>query len=100
MARASVPSISNLAAGMALDDRLEILGILGEVAAGIVYDALRLPERERIALKVLHGHLLGDRQFRGRFEREAQILRHLEGAHDIPVGGWGVVRGARAAPRA
>jgi serine/threonine-protein kinase len=74
-----------LAAGAKLDDRFEILGVLGEGGAGIVYDALRLPERERIALKVIHGHLLGDRQIRGRFEREARILRRLEGPHVCPV---------------
>ena len=85
MPRTSSPSIPPLTPGAVLGDRFEVLGILGEGGAGIVYDALRLPERERIALKVLHSHLLGDRQFRGRFEREAKILRHLEGPHVCPV---------------
>ncbi|MGO8995362.1 MAG: serine/threonine-protein kinase [Polyangiaceae bacterium] len=85
MARVSSPSMPPLAAGITLQDRFEVLGVLGEGGAGIVYDALRLPERERVALKVLHSHLLGDRQFRGRFEREAKILRHLEGSHVCPV---------------
>jgi eukaryotic-like serine/threonine-protein kinase len=85
MARSSSPSTPPLAMGMRLDDRFEVLGVLGEGGAGTVYDALRLPEREQIALKVLHGHLLGDRQFRGRFEREARILRRLEGPHVCPV---------------
>ena len=81
----SSPSIPPLATGAVVSDRFEVLGILGEGGAGIVYDALRLPERERVALKVLHSHLLGDRQFRGRFEREAKILRRLEGPHVAPV---------------
>jgi serine/threonine protein kinase len=85
MARSSAPSIPPLDAGVTLDEKFEILGVLGEGGAGIVYDALRLPERERIALKVIHGHLLGDRQIRGRFEREARILRRLEGPHVCPV---------------
>src|ERR1700733_1658816 len=85
MARSSSPSTPPLAMGMRLDDRFEVLGVLGEGGAGTVYDALRLPEREQIALKVLHGHLLGDRQFRGRFEREATILRRLGGPHVCPV---------------
>jgi serine/threonine protein kinase len=85
MARPSSPSTPPLATGMRLGDRFEVLGVLGEGGAGTVYDALRLPEREQIALKVLHGHLLGDRQFRGRFEREARILRRLEGPHVCPV---------------
>ena len=85
MPRASSPSIPPLAPGAVLADKFELLGVLGEGGAGIVYDALRLPERERVALKVLHSHLLGDRQFRGRFEREAKILRRLEGPHVCPV---------------
>jgi serine/threonine-protein kinase len=70
---------------MNLAGRYEILGVLGEGGAGIVYDALRIDGEKRVALKVLHGHLQGDRQFRGRFEREAQILRRLEGPHVCPV---------------
>src|SRR5215472_8444806 len=81
----SSPSIPPLSPGAKLADRFEVLGILGEGGAGTVYDALRLPERERIALKVLHGHLLGDRQLRGRFEREAKILARLRGPHVAPV---------------
>ena len=74
-----------LASGKVLGDKFEIHSVLGEGGAGIVYDAARLPEREQIALKVLHAHLLGDRQIRGRFEREAQILRRLEGPHVCPI---------------
>ncbi len=79
------PSIPPLASGRVLGDKFEILAVLGEGGAGTVYDALRLPERERIALKVLHGHLVGDRQIRGRFEREARILRRLHGPHVCPI---------------
>ena len=85
MPRSSSPSIPPLSAGAVIGDKFEVLGVLGEGGAGIVYDALRLPERERIALKVLHGHLYTDRQFRGRFEREARILRRLDGPHVCPV---------------
>ncbi|HEY2515412.1 MAG TPA: serine/threonine protein kinase, partial [Polyangiaceae bacterium] len=81
----SSPSIPPLAPGAKLGDRFEVLGILGEGGAGTVYDALRMPEHERIALKVLHGHLVGDRQLRGRFEREAKILGRLHGPHLSPV---------------
>jgi serine/threonine-protein kinase len=85
MARPPAPSVPPLPAGTALGDRFEVLGILGEGGTGTVYEALRLPQRERVALKVLHGHLQGDRQIRGRFEREARILRRLEGDHVVPV---------------
>jgi serine/threonine protein kinase len=95
MPRASSPSIPPLDAGAILGDKFEVLGVLGEGGAGIVYDALRLPERERVALKVLHSHLLGDRQFRGRFEREATILRRLGGPHVCPVLDSGELRDPR-----
>jgi serine/threonine-protein kinase len=85
MPRTTAPSVPPLASGVTLAERFEILGILGEGGAGTVYDALRLPERERVALKILHGHLLGDRQIRGRFEREAKILARLDGPHVCPV---------------
>src|SRR5580693_4973744 len=85
MSRSILPSVPPLAMGKMLGDKFQIGAVLGEGGAGIVYDATRMPENERIALKVLHGHLLGDRQIRGRFEREARILRRLEGPHVCPV---------------
>jgi serine/threonine-protein kinase len=85
MARASTPSSPPLAASTSLGGAYEVLGLLGEGGAGFVYDAIRTLTRERVALKVLHGHLVGDRQIRGRFEREAKILRRLSGPHVCPV---------------
>jgi serine/threonine-protein kinase len=76
--------------GRVLGDTFELVGVLGEGGTGIVYDAWLLepgdvpPEErrlERVALKVIHGHLLGDTQIRGRFAREAKILRRLQGPH-------------------
>jgi serine/threonine-protein kinase len=64
-----------------LGDKFEILGVLGEGGTGVVYDVVRLKERDNVALKVIHPHLLGDKQIRGRFTREAAILRRLAGPH-------------------
>ncbi len=74
-----------LGAGTHLGDAFEITGLLGEGGAGTVYGATRTITRERVAVKVLHSHLLGDRQIRGRFEREAKILSRLQGPHVAPV---------------
>jgi serine/threonine-protein kinase len=74
-----------LSPGRTLGDKFEILGVLGEGGMGIVYDARRLVEGDRVALKVIHPHLAGDSQIRGRFTREAAILRRLEGDHLCPV---------------
>src|SRR5262245_34975083 len=39
----------------------------------------------------MHSALAGDKQVRGRFRREAQILRRLEGAHVCPILDFGEV---------
>jgi serine/threonine protein kinase len=75
------PSSAPLSAGRRLGELFEIVGVLGEGGTGIVYDAIRLVENDRVALKVIHSHLAGDKQIRGRFTREANILRRLEGKH-------------------
>ncbi len=99
---ASAPPLS---AGRKLADKFEIVGVLGDGGTGIVYDAKRLgsapsdappvadrktpvPE-DRIALKVIHPHLAGDTQIRGRFTREANILRRLDGKHLCPLVDFG-----------
>jgi serine/threonine protein kinase len=74
-----------LSAGRLLGDKFEIMGVLGEGGTGIVYDARRITEDDRVALKVVHPHLAGDKQIRGRFTREASILRRLEGKHLCPL---------------
>ena len=101
MARASSPSMPPLAAGIKLARRFEVLGVARRGGRG---DRVRrtsaVTERERVALKVLHGHLLGDRQFRGRFEREAKILRHLEGTARLPGARLGRAPRSRGTRRA
>ncbi|MCB1089835.1 MAG: serine/threonine protein kinase, partial [Verrucomicrobiae bacterium] len=47
--------------------------------------------RTRVALKVIHGMLAGDAQVRGRFKREAAILRRLDGPHVCPLLDFGEV---------
>ncbi len=72
-----------------LDDKFEIMGVLGEGGMGTVYDALRVAEGDRVALKVIHRHLAGDAQIRGRFAREAAILHRLVGDHVCPILAFG-----------
>ncbi len=62
-----------------------VRGILGEGGTGIVYDALRISDNTPVALKVIHAHLAGDKQIRGRFQREGIILKRLEGPNICPV---------------
>jgi serine/threonine-protein kinase len=68
-----------------LGGKFAITGVLGDGGTGIVYAARRLAHGDEIALKVMHPHLAGDKQIRGRFTREATILRRLEGRHLCPI---------------
>jgi serine/threonine-protein kinase len=88
-------SLPPLDTGRKLDGKFEIVGVLGEGGMGIVYDARRLAEGDRVALKVIHQHLAGDAQIRGRFAREAAILRRLEGDHLCAVLDFGEVADPR-----
>jgi serine/threonine protein kinase len=78
-------SASRISVGKILGGKFEIVGVLGEGGTGIVYDAIRVAEKDAIALKVIHQHLLGDKQIRARFAREATILRRLHGPNLLAV---------------
>jgi serine/threonine-protein kinase len=79
-----------------IDGKYELLGVLGEGGTGIVYDAIRTSDGSPVALKVMHPQLAGDRQIRGRFQREATILKRLEGDHICPILELGEVPAADA----
>jgi len=68
-----------------VDGKYELRGVLGEGGTGIVYDAIRTSDGSPVALKVMHPQLAGDLQIRGRFQREATILKRLEGDHICPI---------------
>jgi serine/threonine-protein kinase len=76
------PSSPPLSSGRVIGGKFELCGVLGEGGTGIVYEAKALDRKqETVALKVIHGHLLHDKQIRGRFIREAKILSRLSGPH-------------------
>jgi serine/threonine-protein kinase len=75
------PRNAALASGTLFGGRYRIGDVLGEGAHSVVYRARREPEGAAVALKVIHRHLTGERQIAQRFEREANILRHLQGEH-------------------
>jgi eukaryotic-like serine/threonine-protein kinase len=76
---------SLLPAGRQIASRYEVVGVIGEGASGIVYEARDLRSGGRVALKVIHRHLTHDRQIFGRFQREAAILKRLEGQHLVKL---------------
>lgn len=73
------PQVQLFPPGQTVASRYVVESEVGQGATGVVYVARRHPEGDRVALKVIHRHLCGDRQIYSRFKREAAILRRLEG---------------------
>ena len=90
-AQSGAPQSSGaLEPGATVAGRYAIESVIGEGASGMVYVAERIGEeyrtqQERVALKVIHRHMLRDRQIKGRFHREAQLLGKLEGKNLVPL---------------
>ncbi len=85
LAAVSLPTTEALSQGTRLGERYVIGSELGRGATGIVYSAARVSGEGDVALKVIHSELVADPQIRGRFKREAAILRRLTGEHVCPV---------------
>lgn len=79
----SESSADRLEPGTVVDSRFIVDHSLGEGASGIVYAARRTSDGVRVALKVIHRSVCYDEQITRRFEREATILKHLEGNHIV-----------------
>ncbi len=71
--------MADLAAGVRLGERFEIVGVLGHGGMATVYLARDLVRGEQVALKVLHAHLAHAASMRSRLRREVSAagrLRH------------------------
>jgi serine/threonine-protein kinase len=58
---------------------------LGEGAVGIVFRAVREPDGELVALKVLRAELSHDEEYRRRFVREARAAGEVHHKHLVPI---------------
>jgi serine/threonine protein kinase len=58
---------------------------LGEGGMGVVYRAIREPEGEEVALKVLRAELSADDTFRRRFVHEARAAGEVRHKHLVPI---------------
>lgn len=76
-------SAEGLASGTVVDGRYVVDRSLGEGASGVVYAARRTSDGLRVALKVIHRSFCHDDVAVRRFEREASILKQLEGNHIV-----------------
>lgn len=79
-ATGSTPNPGEVAGGLngrLLDGRYRLLRRLGSGAMGAVYLAEDSELGRRVAIKLLHGHLLGGPSAVERFQREAEVLASL-----------------------
>lgn len=67
-----------LSEGTIVDERYQLLTVLGEGGMGTVYKARELGLERTIALKLLHPYLVGNANDRQRFRREGLLLSRLE----------------------
>ncbi|MFO0695489.1 MAG: serine/threonine-protein kinase [Polyangiales bacterium] len=86
------PSIVSLV-GAVLDDRYQILSILGEGGMGAVYRA-QTPDGHLVAVKVLHEELGDNPELRERFQREIQALFALQHPNVLAAHDFGIVNGS------
>jgi serine/threonine protein kinase len=58
---------------------------IGRGGVGVVYEAEQISLGRRVALKVLPGHVVGDRKSLERFRREARAAARLHHTNIVPV---------------
>lgn len=83
------PASQRLQPGTIFAERYTIDDLIGEGATGTVYAARRNDDNQPVALKVIHAHLVGNRQVNRRFHREAEVLRQLTTPHIVRVQDFG-----------
>ena len=71
----------------------EITRLLGRGSFGSVYEAVKLPLRRRVAIKLLHDGFTADEKIIGRFLREAESAAKLHHPHIVETFDVGVVDG-------
>lgn len=73
--------------------QFEILQEVGRGGMATVYKARQKSMNRTVAVKVLPRHLLHDPSFYERFEREVDVIAHLEHPHILPIYDYGQADG-------
>ncbi len=70
-----------------------ILDAIGQGGMATVYRARDMRDGRTVAVKVLSPYIAADPKFRGRFDREVDLLRRLEHPHIVPILAFGQADG-------
>ena len=77
--------------GYVLDGRYAMVDVVGGGGMGMVYEALQLPLRRAVAVKVLNSVLMATRKDRDRFEREARAMSSLRSPNTVTLYDYGLI---------
>lgn len=66
-----------------------ILEEIGRGGMATVYSAMQTSMNRKVAIKVLPPHFMHDPGFMERFEREVEVISHLEHPHILPIYDYG-----------
>ena len=69
--------------GTAVTDTYTIEGLVGEGGMGVVYRATDHVRKRQVAIKALHGSLMGEASIRRRFAREARLSMRWSHPHVV-----------------
>ena len=78
-------SSTSTAIGDVIDERYQLLRLIGEGAMGTVYEAAHTNTGRRVALKLIQQVALGDSDVFARFEREARVAGAIDSRHVASV---------------
>ena len=72
------PELTDIEPGTLLDDRYRVGSLLGRGGMAHVFEGLDERDQRSVAIKVLRRQFTGDKDFRRRFEREAQAAARID----------------------
>ncbi len=79
--------------GTTLQDRYQIVSVLGRGGMGVVYKARHEQMDRFVAIKMLHSHMVSDADAMKRFHREAKAVSRVKHSHSIMLYDFGVTVG-------
>ena len=87
---------TDLSLGTVVAGRFRIESVLGTGGYGSVFAAIQLNLGRRVALKLLHPHVLARANARARFEREARLAQQLSHPNNVRLFDFGATDEGRA----